>query len=281
MKSRPEVQGGPRGDVARSATVIDLLTGRTLLTQAGSAERSTASVPKLLVLVELAARIEHDPAEATRLLDRRGVEPVGDSGLWQHLGVDELAVDDVARLVGAVSDNLATNVLINHIGLQAIASRGSKLNMTVTELHDIVRDHRAAPAPKRLSTGSSDDLARLMAWLYNDRSAVGPRVLEWMSHSVDLSMVAGAFGLDPLSHGCLADRGFEIWSKTGTDDGVRADVGIVKHGNAALAYAAIANWSPSGLDHERDDVLASMDRFGTQLRSIVEGRALTDPLAFG
>ena len=36
-----------------------------------------------------------------------------------------------------------------------------------------------------------------------------------------------------------------LWNKTGTDYGVRADVGAVTSGGRTVTWAAIANWDPT------------------------------------
>ena len=89
-------------------------------------------------------------------------------------------------------------------------------------------------------------------------------MLDWTELGVDLSMVGSAFGLDPLAHR-VPDRGVRLWSKTGTSDGVRADVGLVEIDGRRTAYAAICNWSTDGPDL-RDDVLAAMRATGQSLR---------------
>jgi beta-lactamase class A len=48
-------------------------------------------------------------------LARTAEDPVVDSGLWQHLAAEALSAGDLAVLVGAVSDNLATNTLLRHV----------------------------------------------------------------------------------------------------------------------------------------------------------------------
>jgi beta-lactamase class A len=69
-------------------------------------------------------------------------------------------------------------------------------------------------------------------------------VRQWLSANVDLSMVGSAFverlGVDPLAH-----LNGPVWffNKTGTDVGVRADVGAATVGGRTVAWAAIANWS--------------------------------------
>lgn len=86
----------------------------------------------------------------------------------------------------------------------------------------------------------------------------------WLASGVDLSMVPGDLGLDPLAH-VEEDRGIRLLGKTGTDSGVRADVGIVAAGGEVTAYAVVATWTPSAQDPVRDDVLGAMRAVGRRI----------------
>ena len=108
---------------------------------------ATASIGKVLLLITAAERIESGLLGAEAPLSRSDVDPVADSGLWQHLDVEELSVSDVCSLVGATSDNLATNVLVSSVGLDQVAETGQRLGMTQTALNDIVRDNRLPEHP--------------------------------------------------------------------------------------------------------------------------------------
>jgi beta-lactamase class A len=237
--------------VVWSVSVLDLVTGAARLTIHPDEERRIASVGKLLLLVGLAARARDDPGSMTVRLDRGTVEPVADSGLWQHLGVPAMSVGDLALLVAAVSDNLATNVLLDHVGLDRVSARAASLGLQRTRLHDRVRDHRGPSDPPTLATGSAGELARLARAIERDElPATPPRtgalVAHWLSTGVDLSMVSSAFALDPLAHGAASPEGLTCWSKTGTDVDVRAEVGVVRGPAGALAFAAIANSGVAG-----------------------------------
>ncbi len=247
-----------------SITVLDLDTGETVDEHAGDVVRSTASVAKILLLAELSARLDADPGAMPYRLTRTANDTVGDSGLWQHLEVESLSVRDLAVLIGAVSDNLATNVLLRHLGLDAVAERARLFGLEHTALHDRVRDHRGPEHPQRLSSGTSNELARLMG-------ALDERVLGWLRLGVDLSMVGAGLGLDPLAHG-EPDRRLRFVNKTGTDVGVRCDVGRIEGPTRRLAYAVLANWTPSDPhDTQRDDVLAEMRSLGLDLaRAVTE-----------
>ncbi len=225
---------------------------------------------KVFLLVELAARLVEGSLAPDRPVDRRAVDPVGDSGLWQHLRTDVLPLTDVAHLVGATSDNWATNALLELVGIEAVRQRAASLAPGGSTLVDRVRDHRAPDDPRTLSVGCAGDWFAVVSGLAAGTvvsAEVSSRVLDWLRAGVDLSMVAGAFGLDPLAHD-EPDRGVQVWSKTGTDDGVRADVGLVRGPAATWAYAALCAWDPAGPDR-RDAVLETHRELGRLVRSAV------------
>ena len=219
----------------------------------------TASVGKVLLLIETARLIASGELSPDEPLTRSVDLWVGDSGLWHTLSVETLPLIDVATLVGAVSDNLATNVLLSRVGLAEVAARATSLGLRATALHDRVRDVREADHPTTLSTGTAGELSALMSRLASD-TASGPAadrlVRQWLSANVDQSMVGSALveqgGLDPIAHHSSLGLPTTFWNKTGTDAGVRADAGAVTAGARTVTWAAIANWEPAPgttLDH--------------------------------
>jgi beta-lactamase class A len=174
---------------------------------------------------------------------------VGSAGVWQHLAVPSLPIADLAALVGATSDNLATNVLLRRIGLEAVSARTEQLGLTRTALLDLVRDHRGPDDAPQLSVGSASELTWLFGALARgeivDRE-VSRRVVQWLSLNADLTLVAGAFGLDPFAHRG-ADHGILVVNTTGHDAGVRSEVGVLRGPRAGVAYAVSMYFDDSAL----------------------------------
>lgn len=258
----------PAAGLRWSACIRDAHTGEVLAAHAPDEVLSTASIGKILLLVELARRFDTGELARGQAVSRAG-ETVADSGLWQVMDASSLTLADAARLVGAVSDNLATNVLLDLVGLDAVARTAATLGVRRTALLDRVRDERGPQHPPALSHGSAAELSSLAAALHRG-DVVNPRVSAevtgWLSLGADLSMVAGAFGLDPLAHR-EPDRGVRLWNKTGTDQAVRADVGVVAAGGRAVSYAVLAEWSPAADPSVRDRVLDGLRATGAALRA--------------
>ncbi|WP_353828756.1 serine hydrolase [Agromyces sp. SYSU T0242] len=258
------------GGVQVSARATDLATGRVLFSVDDHVVMPTASIGKVLLLVEVAARLGEANPDAFAMLDRAPRDAVGDSGIWQHLQTPSLPMADLAALVGATSDNLATNVLIRHIGLESVRSRTETLGLTRTALLDLVRDHRGPDDAPQLSIGSAKELTWLFASLARGEIVspeVSQRVVGWLSLNADLSMVASAFGLDPLAHR-TPDHGLLLMNKTGTDGGVRSEVGVLRGPRASVAYAVSMYYSDTRLA-SRLAVLDGMRMVGADLLEYV------------
>jgi beta-lactamase class A len=232
----------------------------------------TASVGKLLLLIEAATQIADGRLSSTETLARTSEVAAHDSGVWQHLQIDELSVSDCISLIAASSDNLATNVLLARVGPEAVSGCGRRLGLTATSLNDYVRDVRTAAHPAALSVGTARELAELM-WRLQSGEVVSDhisrQVLNWLSLNVDLSMVASALRLDPLAH-VEPDRGLTLHNKTGTTDGVRCDVGVMTGPAGTVSYAVLANWQRRDeRDALRDDVMDAMGRLGQAIRAFM------------
>lgn len=261
---------GASADIEWSVCIRDG-AGHELASRNADRPMTTASVGKLLLLVEVARQCAAGELSGATLLDRDPELLVADSGIWQHLDVDSLSIRDLCVLIAGVSDNLATNVLLKRVGLGKVRNLAESLGLVHTALLDYVRDHRGPDDPATLSTGSASELAQLMSQLARRElisRAVSEQVNVWLAISVDLSMVAGAFGLDPLSH-APSDRNVFVRNKTGADAGVRADVGTIGRNSVWFDYAAIANWEASNPDL-RDAALSGMHAIGMMLRTMIE-----------
>lgn len=248
--------------VAWSLSVRNCTTGNEFLSYRGDSTQRTASIGKLLLLIEAARQVESGALPEHELLQRTNDDRVRDSGLWQFLDADALSVHDACVLIGRVSDNLATNVLLRRVGLAQVERLSGQLGFRTIRLHDMVRDVRTPMDPQTLSTGSAAELSSLMHRLATN-SLVSPqvsrRVVKWIRGGADLSMVASGWGLDPLTHSG-AEEAIRLAHKTGTDTGVRGDVGIGEGPCGTVAYAALAQWDGPGVNVL--GVLAAMRRIG-------------------
>lgn len=269
------------GPVRWSVSVRDTATGAVLHEHGAARLLPTASVAKVFALVDLAARAGRGEVDLGEEVRRAPDRAVADSGLWQHLRVERLTLADVAVLVGATSDNWATNTLLDRLTLASVQARAGQLAPGGSTLHDYVRDDRGLGDPPTLSRGCADDWSRVLADLARGTcvdAATSALVRHWLSLNTDLSMVAAALHLDPLAH-VAPDAGVRLWNKTGTDVGVRADVGVVAGGTGSVAYACLAAWDDDGSRATRGRVLDTMRGFGELVLGLADGPAPADSQA--
>jgi len=79
--------------------------------------------------------------------------------------------------------------------------------------------------------------------------------------------VASAFGLDPLAHR-MPDHSVLLMNKTGTDGGVRSEVGVLRGPRASVAYAVSMYFADTMLT-SRLAVLDGMHQVGLDLLEYV------------
>jgi beta-lactamase class A len=248
-----------------SVLILDIKIEQPLFEYKSNTVLKTASVPKIVLLHEISKRIESGILTKDQAIDRRTTVQVTDSGIWQHLSTNVLPLVDIVVFVATASDNLATNTLIDLVGLNELESVSKALGLSETRLNDYVRSIRNPDIhPSTVSQGTAYELATFCAiqeCLNREGNAISQRLTKWMELSVDFSMIPNDFGLDPLAHHEGFQSGFKIWNKTGTDNGVRADVGIVEYvSGVTIAFAVIANWTDITVTDS--EVLSKMRHIG-------------------
>ena len=239
----------------------------------------TASIGKLFLLAEIMRQVEAGVISLDDVVDRsrqRDDDYIEDSGLLYLLRQPTLSVGDLAVLVGAFSDNYATNLLVDLVGLEQVQQCAREvLGYSVSDLLDKVRMHRDVTrgGPDDMSRGCADELCDYMVRLSQgqliSRSA-SSQIERWLAADADTSMLAGVFNVDPLAH-WPDDGGFRLRHKTGTESDVRCDVGFVADTatSTTVAYAVLANWNKGEQGDLRDVVLAQMRRLGVHIREYV------------
>lgn len=227
-----------------TAEAFDVDSGEVILSHQPGRVLATASIGKLFLLYATLDMAREGEIDLDERLWRRPSERVDESGLWYLLQQDSLTIFDIGMLIGAMSDNFATNVLIRRVGLQRTAQCVRDLGYRHSGLHDFLRWPRPPGAPARLSTGTAAEISDFMARLARDElfdESTSEVFRRWLGAGADTSMVASVFEPDPLAH-YLYTRGIWVWNKTGTDETIRADCGVVMTTQRRVSYAVFANW---------------------------------------
>jgi beta-lactamase class A len=226
---------------------LDLTSGD----QIGRLERQefpTASTIKLAILYELFRQADERRValDAPAPLDRRAV--VGGDGVLKSMGTPALSLRDYAVLMMTLSDNTATNVLIDRVTLPAITARMESLGLTALRLRRKMMD-AAAAARGDENVATPSDIVRLLRVFHTgeglsaESKAGALKILE-----------AGSSGW--LRRGVPGD--VVVLNKLGTLEGVRVDAGIVRALGRPYAIAVMTTYL--GNDGEGERAITDVSR---------------------
>jgi len=122
-----------------------------------------ASAIKIPILLELFRRAETDAGILSKRVEMNDEVRTGGSGVLQHLtdGGSTLSLEDYAIYMIVYSDNTATNVLIDELGMEAINALSRSLGASNTKLQrKMIQPEESARGNENLSTPG--DAARIM-----------------------------------------------------------------------------------------------------------------------
>lgn len=152
---------GPFGFYAR-----DLRTGHAGRTIGRLAEESfpTASLIKVAILVELERQAAIGTVSMNQPVELRDEDKVGGSSLLRHMSAGiQLPVRDWAFLMMQVSDNTATNVLIDLVGLERTNATMEHEGFPSIRLNHKIDFAALWTDVRHLGEGSPRDFAELLA----------------------------------------------------------------------------------------------------------------------
>ena len=115
------------------------------------------SAIKVSVLVAMYVRQARGEMDVDQQVPIRAEERVGGSGYIRHFGdgTSSLSLHDLAVLMITVSDNMATNMLIDRVGMGNVTAIMAELGLPGTRLQrKMVRQEQSARGNENLSTPS-------------------------------------------------------------------------------------------------------------------------------
>lgn len=207
-----------------SFCIRDLQTGEEL-TRFPDRTVPTASVYKLYVLLYVACAVEVCAVEKGTLdwntpLTLTAEHQSPGSGVLSGLTPGlTLSVRDACSLMIAISDNAATNMLLEHVGLEAVNARLRGFGLAHSALVPQVRTPQAPRLPFATGHTTPRETADLLAQLVCPTRlppSVAAEVRTFLAAQQDRSMI-----------GRQLPPGWRYAGKTGADADLRADVGIV------------------------------------------------------
>jgi beta-lactamase class A len=170
-------------DGVLGVAILDLDSGQQLLVHPDEVFPQASSI-KIAVLAELYHQAEqsaHGVKGKATLKDRyvlRAADLVADSAILGGLtpGVSALTNRDLATIMVAVSDNSATNVLIDRVGMDNVVHLTESLGLAHTQLRRKMMDLEAA-AHGRENISTPREMMQLLEQLYRGK-VIGPPLLD-------------------------------------------------------------------------------------------------------
>ncbi|MGA3195561.1 MAG: serine hydrolase [Terriglobales bacterium] len=153
-------------DGVMGVAIADLTDGHRYLLHANDVFPQASSI-KICVLAELYRQAQQGKLKLTDLYTVNTGDLVQDSDIMGGLtpGVTRVTLRDLATMVVAVSDNSATNVLIDRVGMENVNAFLSAQGLAQTRLRRKMMDVKAA-AEGRENISTPNEMMRLLESLY-------------------------------------------------------------------------------------------------------------------
>jgi beta-lactamase class A len=170
MKLEKSVLDVDRGlDGVMGVAIIDLTDGHKYLLHANDVYPQASSI-KICVLAELYRQAQQGKLKLTDMYTVNAADLVQDSDIMGGLtpGVTQITLRDLATMMVAVSDNSATNVLIDRVGMDNVNTFLSSQGLRDTRLRRKMMDLRAA-GEGRENVSTPNEIAKLLQALYQGK----------------------------------------------------------------------------------------------------------------
>jgi len=190
----------------------------------------TASVIKLPVLITLMAQAEEGEYSLDDPLMLRRADRVGGSGVLKKLTPGlTMPIRDWAFLMMSISDNSATNVLIDHVGLKRVQKWLRENGYHEVQLHNKIDVPALAEDLYHFGTATPYGFTRLMGDLFQRRlvSATACDEMMEMMDGVGQDRVGRYLPLTPFSSAPPPADRLRLAGKTGSFKGCRAQTAVV------------------------------------------------------
>ena len=212
--------------------VKHLGTGEQIRVNA-DAVTATASTIKVPILIELFRQVESGEVDVEGRLTVTEATRAPGSGILRELSLGvELSVRDLATLMIVVSDNTATNMLIDLVGVDRVNRTLAEFGFVQTRLIQRLDFPKIGKDARNLAVTTPAELAGIMEALASgailgDESRAA--ILEILGRQHFLNLVPRYLPYNPYAEEMgEPDNGLRIVNKTGGWTGMRADMALVE-----------------------------------------------------
>ncbi len=205
-------------DGVMGVAIEDLTTGEHYFLHEDEVFAQASSI-KITVLANLYLQVQQGKLKLTDLYTVQASDLVQDSYIMNGLtpGITRVTLRDLATMMVAVSDNSATNVLIERVGMQNVNAMLDSLGLTHTRLRRKMMDLQAAKEGRE-NISTPHEMMRLLDAIYHGK------VLNKES-TADFFTVLGTNKDSWIPRDLPAD--LKVANKPGSLEAVRNDSGIV------------------------------------------------------
>ena len=223
-------------DGAMGIAVKDLTTGETFYANADMVFPQASSI-KIPVLIELMRQDQGGMLKLEERVDITKARMAAGSGVLQRFsdGGSSLSLRDLAVLMIVLSDNSATNILIDRVAMENVNSMLRRAGLTQTKLQRIMLDTEAQRA-SRENLSTPREMTALLEML-DAGKLLDPKhsqaALEILKYSKDTALRAGV------------PSGVPVANKPGGLAGVSCDSGIVYLPNRPYVISVMTTYNRS------------------------------------
>lgn len=216
------------------------------------------SAIKIPILIELFRRADAKDLRLDERVAVRSADQVGGSGLIQHFanGGSELSLHDLAVAMIVLSDNTATNLVIDRLGMARVTQTMKDLGAGETRLQrKMIRPEESARGNENLSTPR--EAAAIMERIARCSLPMSPAACESLRRILEIPK-QGAFR-EPIPPSLAV-----AW-KPGGIEGVETAWGLVPLPGAPYAIAVMVNYGGENVAQTLRDVSAATYRYFSQI----------------
>lgn len=204
----------------------------------GDEPMPTASLIKLAVMVETYRQAEEKKVDLAKSITLAENDKVPGSGiLTPHFSAGmSLSLRDAVRLMMVYSDNTATNLVLDQIGLKSTADSMEKLGFPNTKIHAKVFRRETSAFPERskkfgLGSTTSNEMVGLLAKIHGKQvvsAAACEAMLDHLRACDDRTMLPA-----------LLPDGVKVAHKTGAVSAIRTDAGVIESRAGPIAICVL------------------------------------------
>lgn len=203
----------------------------------GSEKYPSASLIKVPVLVALLDEVARGRMRLDERITLIARDRVGGSGILKHMGSGtDMTVEDLAWLMITLSDNTATNLLLDKLDIATVGVKMDSLGLPHSRIHSKTFRRQTSIAPDSsavygLGVATPDEMVALLAMLHEGR-AVSP-ALDSLAVRMLLANQDGNMLVRWLPGGT------RVAHKSGSVDQARNDCGIMYTPAAPIALCVM------------------------------------------